>query len=69
MSHPHCHGPEGHTCDDPSGRVCIVPDCDQPAGTIWGPYWCPTHDEERLDNVTAGFENLLTKFGEGADHD
>ena len=44
QSHPNCT--EGHVCQEPSGRTCLG--CDEPAGTIWGPYWCPEHDKERL---------------------
>jgi hypothetical protein len=62
VTHPHCHGPEGHVCEEPSGRTCVETDCDQPAGTLWGPLWCPAHDEERLNRVSGGIENLLARF-------
>lgn len=48
-SHPNCDS--GHVCHDPSGRVCIESGCDKPAGTFWGPLWCPEHDRERLDRI------------------
>lgn len=46
-----------HVCQKPSGRACV--DCGQPAGTDWGPMWCPDCDVKRLDNVSAGMESLL----------
>ena len=53
-SHPNCvhgdiyvHGP----CLKPSGRECIEDGCTDPAGTLWGPLWCPMHDVERLDRI------------------
>lgn len=50
-SHPKCWGPDGHVCQQPSGRACI--DCGKPAGTFWGPYWCPDCDVKRLDGISA----------------
>lgn len=47
-----------HRCQRPSGRRCI--DCGEPAGTLWGPIWCPGCDVIRLDNVSAGMESLLS---------
>jgi hypothetical protein len=57
-SHPQCHGPDGHICQQPSGQQCIEPDCRNPAGTIWGPLWCPDCDVERLDEIGAQFAAL-----------
>lgn len=53
-SHPKCHTEAGHVCQEPSGRLCVE-GCGQPAGTWWGPYWCPEHDMERLDRISASF--------------
>lgn len=58
-SHPRCRRPHGHTCQQSSGRTCIERGCDEVAGTLWGPLWCPEHDAERLDNVSRGMESLL----------
>lgn len=54
-SHPKCAPDTGHQCQKPSGRTCCEADCDEPAGTLWGPMWCPDHDAERIDRVSAGF--------------
>lgn len=61
-SHPNCVRPDGHTCVQPSGRVCIETGCDQPAGTGWGPYWCPEHDAERLDRITRNLETIAEEM-------
>ena len=61
-SHPNCHSPEGHTCQAPSGRTCIERGCDTAAGTHWGPMWCPEHDMERLDRITASLESIMEEF-------
>ena len=57
-SHPHCWTPDGyvHTCAEPSGRACI--DCGEPAGTPWGPYWCPPCDVIRLDLISSHLKSL-----------
>ena len=60
MSHPNCHGEAGHVCRVPSGRACD--ECGAPAGTLWGPYWCPACDEKRLDRITAWFEQIMREF-------
>jgi len=58
MSHPNCI--PFHVCQKPSGRTCVEEGCDLPAGTLWGPFWCPRHDQERLDRISASLEDLLT---------
>lgn len=62
MSHPKCHTPAGHVCQKPSGRKCIERDCEEAAGTAWGPMWCPAHDEERLDRITGQLEAIVQDF-------
>lgn len=64
-SHPHCHGPDGHVCQKRSGRTCIESGCGKAAGTIWGPLWCPEHDRQRLDRISAGLNDLAQRFTEG----
>lgn len=56
IAHPYCVG--GHVCQEPSGLVCIESGCGKPAGTFWGPYWCPEHDKQRLERVTAQFHEI-----------
>lgn len=62
MSHPNCHGPEGHVCAKPSGRKCYERPCAEPAGTLWGPLWCPAHDEERLDRINGNLESIVSEL-------
>jgi hypothetical protein len=47
-----------HVCARPSGHACAERPCGEPAGTDWSPYFCPAHDVERLDRVSAGFEEI-----------
>ena len=60
MSHAMCA--DGHKCQKPSGRVCIESPCPEPAGTFWGPYWCPDHDQARLDGISKGFDEIASAF-------
>lgn len=60
-SHPKCI--DGHICQKPSGRVCIEPGCNQTAGTLWGPLWCPEHDKERLDRIDASLAEIMAALG------
>lgn len=55
-SHPNCWGEQGHVCQQPSGRDCI--DCGQPAGTLWGPLWCPACDVKRLDAISDSMASI-----------
>jgi hypothetical protein len=61
-SHPNCHGPQGHVCQVPSGRACIEQGCAEAAGTKWGPLWCPEHDQERLDRISASLDSIAASF-------
>lgn len=54
-----------HNCHEPSGRSCI--ECGAPAGTPWGPYWCPDCDVVRLDRVSAGLAEIAASFKEATD--
>ena len=62
MAHPNCHGPAGHVCAKASGRKCYERECGEPAGTPWGPLWCPAHDEERLDRISASLDAIAGNF-------
>lgn len=37
------NGPDHHT-----GKPCIEPGCDNPAGTKWSPLWCHPCNVERM---------------------
>ena len=65
-AHPQCREAGGHVCHQPSGRTCIE-DCDQPAGTWWGPHWCPDHDVERIDRISASLAALTRRTEEDTD--
>lgn len=44
----------------PSGRACV--DCGEPAGTPWGPYWCPYCDDKRIERIDAGMRQIAEGF-------
>lgn len=62
VAEPHAKCSEGHICQEPSGRVCCEPGCDEQAGTWWGPYWCPEHDKERLYRISRSFESMMAEL-------
>lgn len=61
-SHRQCWGPEGHICQELSGKACV--DCGAPAGTFWGPYFCPDCDVKRLDTIGASLKEIAKSFGQ-----
>ena len=44
-----------------TGKQCITPGCDRPAGTKWGAYWCQICNASRLHRISDQFESLLKK--------
>lgn len=66
-AHPNCVN--RHICHQPSGRICVEDGCTEPAGTLWGPHWCPQHDRERLDRIEAGMNEIRTAFRVAAAHE
>jgi hypothetical protein len=59
-AHPRCT--DGHVCQKPSGAPCIEPGCNEPAGTLWGPLWCPDHDRERIARVDRNLRAILDEM-------
>jgi hypothetical protein len=50
---------EGNSPKYHTGKPCIEPGCDKPAGTWWSPYWCFEHNVERIKRVTRQFDEIL----------
>lgn len=48
----------------PSGKECV--DCGEPAGTPWGPYFCPDCDDKRLDRISASLKQIDAGFASAA---
>lgn len=44
----------------PSGLKCA--DCGEPAGTPWGPYWCPDCDDKRVARIDKGMNEIQANF-------
>jgi len=61
-SHPQCLAAGEHICQVSSGRECVEQECVAPAGTLWGPMWCPPHDKDRLDRITASFAAIAAEM-------
>lgn len=64
MSHQKCRDAGAHICHKPSGRTCIEDNCSSPAGTDWGPLWCPEHDQERLDRVSRQMAEIAAEMND-----
>ena len=64
-SHPNCERTATgilHVCQEPSGQPCVEDGCDKPAGTWWGPLWCPDHDVERLDRISRNLKSMVASL-------
>lgn len=70
---PPCHGTgyvpaycdpnhEGNSAKYHTGKSCIEPGCKNPAGTLWGIYWCFQHNVERLDRIDGQLRAVVASF-------
>jgi hypothetical protein len=50
---------EGNSPSYYTGKPCIIPGCDKPAGTWWSPYWCFEHNVERIKRISKQFDDIL----------
>jgi hypothetical protein len=41
-----------------TGKKCVEPGCQEPAGTAWSKLWCFKHNVERIDRITKSLEEL-----------
>jgi len=53
---------EGNSAKHHTGKICIEPGCNNPAGTAWSPYWCVDCNIERINLVTKQMEDLLNNM-------
>jgi hypothetical protein len=49
---------EGNSAKYHTGKPCIEPGCNEPAGTGWGPHWCFKHNVERIDRISRQMEQI-----------
>lgn len=63
--HPPCSEAGEHVCAEPSGRYCF--ECERDGGTMWGPYWCPDHDSQRLERIEHSLESIAQTIAERLD--
>lgn len=53
------NGPKWHT-----GKKCITPGCQEPAGTRWSPFWCFACNVKRIERIDRGFAEIGRRFDE-----
>lgn len=53
------NGPQYH-----SGKPCIEDGCDEPAGTVWAPFWCQKCNAARMERISAALDDEIA-FREG----
>ncbi len=41
----------GNTAKHHTGKPCIEPGCENPAGTAWSPYWCFSCNVARIRRI------------------
>ena len=54
----------GNGSEHRTGRKCIEPGCDHPAGTWWSPLWCQPCNGKRIEQIDAQMKDLLA-YAEG----
>ncbi len=45
-----------------SGKPCITPSCEKPAGTLWSHLWCFDCNAERMRRITRSLEKMTSEF-------
>lgn len=53
----------GNAAEHHTGKPCIEPGCDNPAGTAWGRYWCFAHNVERIRRIDAQLRAIADGLG------
>ena len=41
-----------------TGKICIEPECDLPAGTWWSKLWCFKHNAARMKRIDEEFSEV-----------
>lgn len=44
-----------------TGKPCITPGCNNPAGTAWSPYWCVECNIKRMDRISKSLTGLAKR--------
>lgn len=45
-----------------TGKECIEPGCDNPAGTAWSPYWCQSCNAKRINKISFQLVSMIKKM-------
>ena len=48
-------------------RICVEAGCLNRAGGRWSPYWCPSHDAERVARIGRQLKALAKRMERGRD--
>jgi hypothetical protein len=41
-----------------TGKPCVEPGCEEPAGTAWSPHFCFKHNVERFNRIDKAFGEM-----------
>ena len=53
---------EGNSSKYHTGKTCIKPGCNNPAGTTWSPYWCFECNVKRIKRIDGQLIKLQAGF-------
>ena len=45
-----------------TGKKCVEPGCNNPAGTVWSPHWCFSCNADRMKRITTSLESIKDKL-------
>lgn len=45
-----------------TGKLCLMPGCNELAGTAWSRYWCVQHNIERMRRIDAKMAQLRKRL-------
>ena len=45
-----------------TGKPCIEPGCDRPAGTHWSHLWCQPCNAERMRRITSTLHDIVSSI-------
>lgn len=50
---------EGNSSKYHTGKECIEPNCNNPAGTWWSPFWCFSCNVKRIRRIEKSLKDIL----------
>lgn len=52
---------EGNSEKYHTGKVCIEPNCQNPAGTAWSPVWCFECNVKRMKRISKSLHSMVNE--------